>query len=69
VTTQGVVSIGGGPRTKSLPGDVGIADGRESGVVCGTPPMGWLLPINATPIPVPDEPPMDTEIWKVVAKL
>ena len=33
------------------------------------PPMGWLLPINVTPIPVPDEPPMDSEIRKVMAKL
>ncbi len=33
------------------------------------PPMGWSLPINITPIPVPDEPLMDPEIWEVVAKL
>jgi hypothetical protein len=32
-------------------------------------PPGWLLPINVTPIPVPDDTPMDHEIRKVVAKL
>ncbi len=32
------------------------------------PPLGWLLPINVTPIPVPDKPPMDLEIRKVVTK-
>jgi hypothetical protein len=31
--------------------------------------MGWLLPINVTPIPVPDDPPTDPEIQVVVAKL
>jgi hypothetical protein len=33
------------------------------------PPMGWLLPINVTPIPVPDKPLTDPEIREVVAKL
>jgi hypothetical protein len=33
------------------------------------PPLGWLLPINITPIPVPDKPLMDPEIQEVVAKL
>jgi hypothetical protein len=61
--------IGGGPSTKSLPRDIGIVDGREGGVVQGVPPIGWLLPINVTPIPVPDKPPTDSEIWEVVAKL
>jgi hypothetical protein len=61
--------ISGGPSTKSLPRDVVIADGREGGVVHGVSPLGWLLPINVTPIPVPDEPPTDPEIWEVVEKL
>ncbi len=33
------------------------------------PPMGWSLPINVTPIAVPDEPLADPEIREVVAKL
>jgi hypothetical protein len=33
------------------------------------PPVGWSLPINITPIPVPDEPSTDPEIREVVAKL
>ncbi len=32
-------------------------------------PLGWLMPINVDPIPVPDGPPMDHEIRAVVAKL
>jgi hypothetical protein len=32
-------------------------------------PPGWSLPINVTPIPVPDDTPTDHEIRKVVAKL
>ncbi len=67
---QGVVSIGGGPSTKSLPRDVGIADGREGvELYTAVPSSGWSLPINVTPIPVPDDPPTDQEIWEVVAKL
>jgi hypothetical protein len=69
-SSQGVVSIGGGLSTKSLPRDVGITDSKEGGVIhSGPPPPGWLLPINVTSIPVPDNPPMDQEIWQVVAKL
>jgi hypothetical protein len=33
------------------------------------PPLGWSMPINVTPIPVPDKPPTDPEIREVVAKL
>ncbi len=33
------------------------------------PPLGWLLPINLTPISVPDEPPTDPEILEVGEKL
>jgi hypothetical protein len=33
------------------------------------PPPGWSMPINVTPIPVPDGTPMDHEIWEVVGKL
>ncbi len=68
-TTQGVVSVGGGLSTISPPREVGIADGREGGVVYSGPPREWLLPINLTPIPVPDKPPTDPEIREVVAKL
>jgi hypothetical protein len=66
---QGMVPIGRGPSTASLRRDVGIADAREGGVVHGGPPLGWLLIINVTIIPVPNEPPADPEIRKVVAKL
>jgi hypothetical protein len=33
------------------------------------PPPGWLMPINVTPIPVPDGTPTDHEIREVVGKL
>jgi hypothetical protein len=33
------------------------------------PPPGWPMPINVTPIPVPDGTPTDHEIWEVVGKL
>ncbi len=33
------------------------------------PPVGWLLPINVTPIPVPDKPLTDLEIREVVTTL
>ncbi len=33
------------------------------------PPPGWLMPINVTPIPVPDGTPTDHEIWEMVGKL
>jgi hypothetical protein len=33
------------------------------------PPMGWSLPINVTPTPIPHSAPMDLEIREVVAKL
>ena len=33
------------------------------------PPPGWLMPINMTPIPVPDGTPTDHEIREVVEKL
>ncbi len=32
-------------------------------------PPGWSLPINTTPIPVPDDTPTDHEIREAVAKL
>jgi hypothetical protein len=70
VSPQEVVSIGRGPSTECLPRDIGIADGREGGIVHGAPPPpGWSLPINVIPIPVPDDPPMEQEIWEVVEKL
>jgi hypothetical protein len=33
------------------------------------PPPGWLLPINATPTPVPNGPPLHLQIKEVVLKL
>ncbi len=67
--TQGVVSIGRGPSTKTLPEMLALQMAERVELYTAVPPMEWLLPINLTPIPVPDEPPADSEIWEVVAKL
>ncbi len=46
-----------------------IADSRKGRVVHSSPPLGWSMPINVTPIPVSDGTPTDPEIREVVAKL
>ncbi len=61
--------IGGGLSTESLPRDVGIADGREGGVVHSGLPPGVVAAHQRHPHPCPRRTPMDQDIWEVVAKL
>jgi hypothetical protein len=67
--SQGVVSFGGGPSPKTLPGDNGQTDGGKGGVVHSGAPQGWALPINATPTAIPDGPPTDLKFREAVVKL
>jgi hypothetical protein len=67
--SQEVVSFGGGPIPKILPRNVARQMAERVKLYIAVPPPGWMLPINATQIAVPDGLPMDLEIREVVVKL
>ncbi len=54
---------------KACPETLALQMAERVVLYTAVPPMGWLLPINITHIPVPDKPPPDPEIREVVAKL
>ncbi len=54
---------------KACPETLALQTAERVELYTVVPSSGWSLPINVTPIPVPDDPPMDQEIREVVAKL
>ncbi len=54
---------------KACPEMLALQTAERAELYTAVPPLGWLLPIKITPIPVPDDPPTDQEIREVVAKL
>ncbi len=58
-----------GQALKACPETLALQMAERVELYTAVPPVGWLLPINVTPISVPDEPLMDPEIREVVTKL
>jgi hypothetical protein len=54
---------------KACPETLASQMAEREALYMAVPPVGWLLPINITPIPVSDKPAMDPEIREVMAKL
>jgi hypothetical protein len=69
VTSQGVVSFGGGPSPKSLPRNAGQTDGRKDKVVHSGAPPGAGAAHQCQPNCCSWWPPKVLEIREVVAKL
>jgi hypothetical protein len=54
---------------KACPETLALQTAERVELYTTPPPPGWSMPINVTPIPVPDGTPTDHEIWEVVGKL
>ncbi len=54
---------------KACPETLALQTAERVELYTAVPPPGWLMPINLTPIPVPDGTPTDHEIQEVLGKL